>query len=879
MKRTSIVILVAAIALGAGCLFSACGGDEVTCAAGTVKEGGKCVPACASNEYFDGEQCQTVCEEGKYWDGTSCLDVPECADGTSFNSTTNRCEPDITGCAPGTHLDGDECVADYLPDPDYPESQTEIPEITLAGEGESISIGGVVETPEDVNEDGWPDADWDEFFFQTTEAGVYLDIHATSEGACLPAFAVYGITPETCNLSPDKWVVFYTRYGLNPNGLDCQREVYLPMAGCYVIMVTDYNNLVEAVFGQGVVPLGGDEFTYYVEITTLPDPVPSAFTNFPASKTGDFAEGKLSFYSISGLSAGEVINGVSMGMPIADTTSHAFPAVMVFGPDGHLMSEVIAEDNLADVEVLFEVAGGEYLLVQDFLMTIGANDEFELNVAAYTPTDCTANDCSSQDLPAGEIDVLTYDVAANEIFFHSAEPASGSLTIYAYDQTGTLLGGSYASAGAPSVILKHMPQAGKIIVKIVEDEGLAATYTQTVLHIAESLLEPGENTGKEVIEFPPYTYYNAGIDQFDGSAGQLAVFTDYTLTNPIDPDPFYPLIEQTDEILLSAVTSAGGLAMPYVAALPYTGRFLHWIHAGTSASFYPNTYSLTMGLVDVTPNVGMPTETVPIQVTTNALDANVDMAALRFTAATGEGYGIIATPPNGSTLLTEVQVFCEGFYDSWFGAFCWAGEPQLVQVHTATAADAGEALDTGFFTAEYDGEYLVAIRDTSGTATGTETYAVTVAKPVCDLDATRCNGDVLEVCDGYGWNEAEVCAEECATIGEEAACVKLISSLPYTDNTPRPPDYAFNYYKMVLPSDATVDIEMTMGDCYGDDTMLYLLDAAGEQIAYHDDVDYPADKCALIEGQAITASTTYFIAAYVYPSSVSANYHLSITAQ
>lgn len=872
MKKMSTMILVTAIALGAGSLFAACG-EDISCALGTVKEGGKCIPACASNEYFDGERCMTVCEEGKYWDGTSCLDVPACDTGTTFNPATNSCEPDITACAPGTHLEDGECVADYLPDPDYPENPTEIPEITLAAEGESISVGGTVDTPVDVNDDGMEDADWDEFFFQTTEAGVYLDLYATSEGAALPAFAVYGITPETCNLSPDQWAFFYERYSINPNGLDSHREVYLPIAGCYVIMVTDYNNMVDYIFGEGLVPLGGPDFTYYMTITTLPDPVPSAFTNFPASESGNFDEGGLAFYSISGLTAGDVINGVSMGAPVTDTMSHAFPVVMVFGPDGHLMSEGIAYSNMEDVEVLFEIASGEYVLVQDFLMTIGANREFELNVVAYTPTDCTANDCSSQDLPAGDNDVLTYDVVENEIFFHSAEPASGSITILIYDGFGTLLGEAYGSPGYPSAFLMHIGQDMKLILKINEDAGEAVTYTQNVMHIAESLVTPGDNTGKEVIEFPA-NYYPAGIDQFDGTAGQLAVFTDYTFTNPVSP--FYPLVMDTDQNMINAMDSAGGLTVPYFGVLPYTGRYLHWVHASSTPGFFPNTYGMTMGLVDVTPNVGMPTETVPIQATTSALEANVDMAAFWFTAAEGEGYGIIATPPNGSTLLTEVNVYCVGFVDPWFGAFCYPGESQLIQVHTATAANPGEALDSGFFTAGYDGEFLVVIRDASGTATGTETYGISLGKPVCDLDATRCTGNTMETCNGYGWTETEVCANECAMIGEAGACVKSITSLPYTDTAARPADYAFNYYKLELAADATVDIEMIMGNCIDDDTMLVLLDDTGAEIASNDD---GADYCGRIIGQAITGGTTYYIGAYVYTWSPSNDYTLTVTAQ
>ena len=285
---------------------------------------------------------------------------------------------------------------------------------------------------------------------------------------------------------------------------------------------------------------------------------------------------------------------------------------------------------------------------------------------------------------------------------------------------------------------------------------------------------------------------------------------------------------------------------------------------------------MTMGLVDVTPNVGMPTETVPIQATSNALDANVDMAAFWFTGAEGEGYGIIATPPAGSTLLTEAKVYCVGFVDPWFGPYCYPGESQLIQVHSAVAANPGEALDTGFFTAGYDGEFLVTLRDSSGTAAGTETFGLTLGKPVCDLDSTRCTGNSLETCNGYGWEETEVCAGECAVIGEVGACVTLIDSLPFTTTTARPPDYSYHYYKLELAADATVDIEMTMADCNDDDTMLTLLDDTGTEVAYNDD---NTDLCARILGQSITGGATYYIEAYVYYWSPSADYTLTVTAQ
>jgi len=889
MKKVSSIILVMAIALGAGSLFAACG-EDISCAEGTVKEGGKCVPACASNEYFDGEQCMPVCEEGKYWDGTSCLDIPECDEGTTFNATTNRCEPDITACAPGTHIENGECVADYLPDPDYPESDTEIPTIDLAAEGESITIGGIVDTPVDLDDDGMEDADWDEFFFETTEAGVYLDLHATSEGATLPAFVIYGITPETCNGAPQDWTFFYERYALNPNGVDCHREVYLPMAGCYLIMVTDYNNLVDAVFGQGLVPMGGDEFDYFMTITTLASPVPSTLTSLPAYEQGSFEDGQLAFYALSGLAAGSVVNGISVGAPVEEVMSHAYPVLLVFGPDGHLMSESMAYDNMSDAEFLFETAGGEeYVVVQDFLMTIGPNSDFVLKVATPELTDCNVEDCTSGDLPEDGSEMMRFELGQNELFFHSALAGDeiNELVVRIYDPMGNILSeqSSYYDfwygVVFPTAYLTHQADNPVVIIKISEAMGAAVSYTQDIQFISESLLAEGDNTGMTVTDFPEYTYWDAGIDQFEAPvAGELVVFTGYQFSQP--PASPIPLIMELDQTTLNAYNLAGEPTDPPFAMVPYTGRYLHWLFdydPDGTAGFANATYDLTMSFLGIDDSVGQPADGVPVTATSSALDADLAMTAFKFTGVVDQSYAVVATPPAGSALDSEVAVYYFASVDAEGYLTANADGTIPVQLKVATSAASGDPVDTTFFTTPYTGDLLVIIRDTSGTAAGTETYDLSIGKSVCELGLSQCNVDGnLEVCDGYGWEET-VCADECAMIGEEAACVTLINSLPYSSTDPRPAEGEINYYKMELSADATVDIEMTMGDCYNDDTILRLLDATGEQIAYNDDINYPADACSLISGQAITGGTVYYIAASVYYYSVSADYTLSVTAQ
>ena len=45
---------------------------------------------------------------------------------------------------------------------------------------------------------------------------------------------------------------------------------------------------------------------------------------------------------------------------------------------------------------------------------------------------------------------------------------------------------------------------------------------------------------------------------------------------------------------------------------------------------------------------------------------------------------------------------------------------------SATAANPGEAADTGPFSTWYNNEIMVVVRDVSGTATGTETMSVSI---------------------------------------------------------------------------------------------------------------------------------------------------------
>lgn len=768
-----------------------CEPDINSCAAGTHlnEDTGECEPDiadCGPGTTFNETtgRCEPECGDDQYWTGTECAPVPQCADGTTFNPATGECEADITDCAPGTHPEngvcmpdvecgpgthpeGGECVADYLPDPDVPDNEQVLPEFTLpeVGEENAISLGGTVGEPTDLDDDGIADPDFDQFMFQTDTGGVYLSLWATSEGATLPAFSIVGIDPDTFGEDPAAWEVFYFRYGVEPNDLDVNRELYLPRAGVYIIEITDYNHMVNQLFGYDYIPVGGDDFTYYMEIEVLPPPTPTAVDSLPATNSGDLADGSLHFYTLSGLTAGEPISLTSAGLPLVDTPSDVFPALMVFGPDGSFMMDAIAYNPAADAATLMIGGSGEYLIVQDFLLNIGPNRDFRVDMAVETPVDCDTEDCVNGDLEEGEADIYRFDLLADDYLLYAVVEDGTDVNVSIIDIDNHPLASGVADYwNGPFTFTEYVPADTSIFVHISSVDGSAGNYIQHYIP-THSVLAAGANTDLEVHDLLP-VWYPAGVDQFDGTAGHLAVFTGYTFTTA--PSTYYPLIQDLDDNLIVALTADGSdLVRPIMAPVPADGRYIHWIHA-SSETFYPNTYGLTMGMVSITDSVGTPTVDTPVTATTDGVDENTFTTAFYFTAEANEGFKIVAAPSSGMTVSPQINVLAsldpEGVPDP-------AG-PGAFQLATAS----GDPADTGFFTAPYDGDLLVVINDTSGTAAGGETFDIEIHKAFCAPGSTQCAGDTFQVCeDGTAWVDVETCSGDTTCVAG-AGCVLEITA-------------------------------------------------------------------------------------------------------
>jgi len=756
MKKLTAIFLIAGFSFS----LYACGGDGTDCGPGTTNQNGtcvpdiiecgdgtvlqddQCVPICGTDQYWDGAQCVDTpecaagttfnpqtgecepCPAGQYWDGTACEVVPECDTGTTFNTQTGKCEPDSEACGPGTVFENGQCVPETLPDPDVEESGDPTGEASfdLPAEGESVSLGGVVNTPEDLNDDGYADADWD-YFTVTVPAGTYLRIFATSEGAALPAFMV--LSQET----DDEGYALYARYAINSTGLECQREVYLPRADTYTIMVSDYNNMVTSLFGAGAYPVGGDDFSYYVTVENLGTPTITDIETMPLSDLGQIGDGQLYFYNLKNLSLADVLSLKSPGEPLPDTASDTFPLIMLIAPDGTVMEDFATNPGL-DAEILYAVpADGDYLAVQDHLLLIGPLDDFEISGVKEDVEDCTAGGCAGGALAEGEHRVLKWDLLAGDFFLFNAtvpSDATENLRVILYDDGLEMI--SEASAGATWNRWDGMLETQDTWIYLWLEGwtgGAVPSYTLEAVHEATLELVGGvAAAGLGVIGMPLDTIEDSGVDHFMGTGGQMAVFMDLATYGAGWTSPLEEVLA-ADLLYLGPAFDAAGVDLPVLdppfAYIPEDGYYLHMV-SNPGSDITAGTYDTTVYFQDLD-DLGAPAAGTPVSAAAQSLDGDTGLAFYTYEAVSGENARVTVTP-NGSSLQPEVWVLEFGYhYDtSWYDN---ASRFELGRQAAAIAMSAG-GIVTADYISEYDGLMVVAVQDASGSGGG-DTFDIEVA--------------------------------------------------------------------------------------------------------------------------------------------------------
>jgi len=248
-------------------LLTACGDNSKQCGPGTVDKDGVCEP-----------------------DRGGLI----CGDGTVLDELTDECVPDPSVCGGGTVLiDGtcrdplDDLPIDLMEGPEpngFEGDATPAGTITLKDVGEAFVIKGCV-TPTDNNT-----PDFDVYHFDVT-GPTLLHIAADGIEGLAAGFLVVGDDPRLRS-----WL----RLGLNISTDTSKREVFLPVAGHYQLILTDTRTLLPLTNnGEGLPAAGNPDGTscYFVTINQRIFPTPATLS-LTQPTTGTIGE-DLKFFTAS----------------------------------------------------------------------------------------------------------------------------------------------------------------------------------------------------------------------------------------------------------------------------------------------------------------------------------------------------------------------------------------------------------------------------------------------------------------------------------------------------------------------------------------------------------------------------------------------------
>jgi hypothetical protein len=519
MKGVHNRVVVAALATALAAGLAAGGGlgcgDDARCGPGTVLAGDQCVP-----------------------DGSVI-----CPQGTTF--VDGACQLDDSACAAGTVLIDGHCVADdgaipvdleeHAEPNDDPALDAPAGGFALGPQGTALVLHGCVLPRADLDGNGNLDPDRD-VWLVTTDAPATVEITADGVGGLVAGFAVIAADPALAQS-----LRTYQRFGINLTSDTAARQVYLPQAGTYALVMTDARSLL--LGGTGA---GGPGACYYTTVRRVATPAPVPLTA-PQTATDD--RGQVRLFAFDPATRGRVVR-----VTVNTSSSAMMPAFVVLrGAAATLQATVrgnrtsVAAGGLEPHEPIVVVSDMEY--------------DWGLTPQAYT---YDVVDLEARPLPADGTVTLTkknglnpFAVYADYEYFYFDLAAAG--TIVRFDVSAT--------SAAPATPLP-------IDLVITRRDVLNAS---DVVALVEPFGEPGRPGGfvGEYVRFAQPGRYYLVLQDPNGTSGDT-----YTLSSRWAPLPSTPV--QLGTPTASAPLPPGGSAFH---TLELTAPI--WIEAGVTASGFP----------------------------------------------------------------------------------------------------------------------------------------------------------------------------------------------------------------------------------------------------------------------------------------------------
>ena len=385
-------------------LLYGCGDNGAECGEGTaLNDDGFCVPTATCG-------AGTVANENG-----EC--VPDgsvvCSDGTMFDVATGTCVPSSDVCGDGTVLVDGVCRDPATVTPDA----TESPEVNDATGAGAITVPGIGEDGFVIHgcidpRDNGTTADSDPWLLQASGPMV-LDIAADGLGGLSAGFVVL-------NIDDREDLVDYVRIGLDTSTDSATRQVYLPAAGNYALLMTDQRTLL------GLGPAGNPSACYYATIKQVALPAPTPLTVPVTTGTDD---GTVKVYRFTSSADGTIL---STTMTTASTQmqpawvalrSNTFHGLATDqggfapGPTRYVgaINNGQTVDVIVDMEFNTSIAPVEYTITS---YTLGAAAlPTDGSAVTVTKTNGSPND-PIVDFPTGDLNYYYFDVAADDDVVH-----------------------------------------------------------------------------------------------------------------------------------------------------------------------------------------------------------------------------------------------------------------------------------------------------------------------------------------------------------------------------------------------------------------------------------------------------------------------------
>ena len=874
---------VSAPACAAGTILNATTGEcEPACADGTYWTGTACadVPTCGDGTQFNATtgECDPICTTGEYWDGTVCATLPTCPAGFDLNETTGECEAlcdpgtfwDTTtetcldACGEGTVLSDGVC----MPWIDVVESDSMEPAenndammggmpgmLTLPAMDASMVLEGIIDSPTDLDGDGYDDADYDTWYFSATQ-GTRLRIEGWADGVFNVATLLIGASDDESN-----W--WYQRYGLNPDSPESERDFVIPMDGEYLLAVTDFSNLT------GDFPVGGPEMGYFVNITQVANPAPIAGTAGTSQTGSAFDIDQVTYTG----TAGELWD-----VTIDAWSADVYGLMPVFNASGDFMQQLegmecgwfgcYAVALSAGLKFTMPMAAdGGLMFTADYMYRAGSGGDYAFT-AEPNPNvevlDVTTAAVHNEDLVSSEGEIIyQVDVVAGNLYNIAFENLGVDVTasLYAtlHDVDFNFLRAADTEYDpAPWEFNIYAEVDARYYIRVIDwNQEAGSDYTYDL--VVSSL--PVEDLGILDANNTTITRAGAGPVAAAGDVFWFAATVDQAaaITVSFDPTVAWNLdfeIYNTEVQMLALVAEMGDDEAETVEGIIPAGTYLFRAYeSGMDAG--DSTYTFDIALTydelqqEVEPNDDFGTA--------NAMDAD---AIVGLAEAGGIDYFSYTVAAQGVLMFETGPGDANGDTVMWM--YDTDGTTELAY------NDDDNGLYSFVFSEVTAGTYYAAVAPYSA-ETNYVLYAYFV-EGACVPGNSYCeDGDNAMVCNDFETGyEAEACEYGCGDVDGVDQCMP-----PAFDEVEPNNDFAganeivldfdgygnlpeadYDYYTFTLASDAIVTAETYDIPGGAGDTVMYLYDASEAELATNDDGG--DGLYSLIAGQSLTAGT-YFI--------------------